>query len=116
MSAAFASAFRDGAAKAVIIGTDVPELDAATAHRAFDLLTEHDAVVGPTVDGGYYLLGMKRPGLDLFTGVPWSSKAVLEKTIGLLRRKSASFATLPEVADIDTEDDYLKYVERWERS
>ncbi len=116
MRAGFDRAFHDGAERVVVIGTDVPELEAARVRRAFDMLSTHQAVIGPTVDGGYYLLGMKKPGLDVFTGVPWGTGSVLEKTLGLLRDLSATFAMLPELADIDTEEDYLAYVERWERS
>lgn len=115
MRHAFREAFRRGAAQAVIVGTDVPELDLALVTGAYRSLCDHDVVIGPSTDGGYYLLGMVAPGVDLFADVPWSTPGVLPATLRLIARKGATVALLPERSDIDTEEDYRHYLSRRRR-
>lgn len=112
MQNAFNRTFGKGAGRAVIIGTDVPELDLVTLEHAFDALSAHDVVIGPASDGGYYLLGMKAPTKELFDGIVWSSGMVLHDTHLRLRRLHLSFVQLQELADIDTVTDYNAYLER----
>jgi uncharacterized protein len=112
MQHAFRLAFDAGAAQAVIIGTDVPELDAATVLTSFDLLATHDLSIGPSTDGGYYLLGMQSPGYDVFSGVPWSTEAVYAETLRLCERSNLRCAHLPEFTDIDTLEQYEAYRRR----
>lgn len=112
MRNAFDRTFADGATQTVIIGTDVPELDARTLHSSFAYLTSHDIVIGPSTDGGYYLLGMNVPTKDVFDGIVWSSSAVTETTLARIEAGNYSFALLPVLSDIDTEEDYRAYVQR----
>ena len=65
---------------AVIIGTDCPGLTTGDLDAAFDALADHDVVLGPALDGGYYLLGLRRFCPDLFAGIPWSTPQVLSLT------------------------------------
>lgn len=85
----------------VVAGTDLPDLGPREVQKAFSLLRDRDAVLGPAADGGYYLVGLKEP-VDIFSGIPWSTPRVLGRTLqraGLLGLRSA---LLPEKADVDT--------------
>ncbi len=86
----------------VIVGSDIPALDAAHVARAFALLGGHDWVFGPATDGGYWLIGARRrPVLrDPFHGVRWSSAHALNDTLANLA--GARIAYLEELADVDT--------------
>lgn len=112
MARSFQRAFAAGASKAVIIGSDCPELTDDGIAEAFARLDAADFVLGPTTDGGYYLLGMKQPELSVFQGVAWSTPAVLEQTLAIIRALGRSPALLPTLPDIDTEDDWRAYRQR----
>jgi hypothetical protein len=105
MEAAFRSAFADGAERVVIVGSDLPDLTAALLRRAFGALDEHPAVLGPALDGGYYLLGMRAMIPGVFDGVPWSTDAVLARTLQRMRAAGIEPALLPALADVDEADD-----------
>jgi rSAM/selenodomain-associated transferase 1 len=96
----------------VLVGSDTPELDAAVVARAFRMLARCDAVFGPALDGGFWLVGLKgelrlRPP---FGAVRWSTRHALADTLANLRR--ASVALLPPLADIDTPEDYRRWRSR----
>ena len=91
--------------RAVLIGTDCPSLDNEKIERAFALLDDHDIVLGPAVDGGYYLLGLSTPGPELFSGIDWGTSEVLEKTIQAAKIAQLDIAMLDELYDVDTIDD-----------
>ncbi|WP_375419489.1 TIGR04282 family arsenosugar biosynthesis glycosyltransferase [uncultured Hymenobacter sp.] len=105
MSAAFQAAFAAGATAAVVIGTDCPDLSAELLEKAFQALATHDAVLGPAVDGGYYLLGMKALIPDFFLNKPWSTAAVRAATLTDARRLGLRVAELPQLRDVDTAAD-----------
>lgn len=94
---------------ALLIGTDVPDISKAVIVQAFDLLCLHDVVIGPAEDGGYYLIGMKQAHAALFDGIAWSTPEVLPATLGKIAMLGLSYALLPELADIDTIEDYQKW-------
>jgi len=91
--------------KAAVIGSDIPELDADVVREAFRHLDRCDVVLGPTPDGGYYLIGLKDAYPVLFTNIPWSTDRVLEITMKEVRRARLQFALLTEISDVDTPDD-----------
>ena len=98
----------DGAqsgARAVLIGTDVPSVDRATLRQAFDSLCCVDVVVGPAVDGGYYLVGMNQLYEQLFCDVAWSTGEVLPETVRRCRRLGLTLDLVGEKQDVDTLDD-----------
>ena len=103
MSNAFNKAFTLGAKKTVIIGTDVPDISNNLIASSFSLLDEKDFVIGPSIDGGYYLLGMKNLNCDLFSGIGWSTETVLDHTINRIEKNNFSFAKLKQLHDIDDE-------------
>lgn len=96
--------------KAVLIGSDIPTLDATTIVRAFRHLDECDVVIGPSKDGGYYLIGMKRPCAELFQDISWSSNLVLNQTIQKARASALEIVQMEQQSDIDT---YADVVEFW---
>lgn len=102
---AFDEARQTGADAAVAIGTDCPTLDEATVQRAFDALAEHDVVLGPASDGGYYLIGMRRPHPELFEGIDWGGERVLAQTRDRLERLGLRTAMLPVRDDVDEPGD-----------
>lgn len=112
MKNAFGHTFRDGVSATVIIGTDIPDLTGETLQTAFDQLRKFDTVIGPSTDGGYYLLGMTRPGRDLFEGMQWSTGSVLSDTVARLRKLCASYGFVETLSDIDTFEDYEEYLRR----
>lgn len=112
MRHAFNKTFDDGATETVIIGTDVPELDAYTVSAAFDAFLNFDIVVGPSTDGGYYLLGMKLPTKDIFDAIAWSTGSVIQQTLEKLDLLNLSVTLLKTLSDVDTETDYRAYLER----
>ena len=112
MEAAFSEAFAAGASKVVIIGSDCPELDAEMLEAAFDALDRNDFVLGPTPDGGYYLLGMKHTDDSVFRGIAWSTDAVRNATLQKIAAAGKTCALLPDLPDIDTEEDWRAYEQR----
>lgn len=110
MENAFEKVFSSGAEKAVIIGTDVPDLSKNIIEEAFKTLDDNDIVIGPSKDGGYYLLGMKKIYPELFNGIEFSTNTVFNETINQIEKLNLSFCTLPELQDIDTEDDLINWL------
>ena len=106
MSRAFESIFHEQYDKILVIGTDCYELTAAIIQKAFHALDEYDAVIGPSADGGYYLLGMKKYYPFLFQNKVWSTATVCETTIQDFITNQLHHTTLPILNDIDTESDW----------
>jgi rSAM/selenodomain-associated transferase 1 len=105
MSASFREIFSKDFSKAVIIGTDVPDINSNLINAAAAKLDEHDIVIGPSSDGGYYLLGMKRLLPEIFKDIEWSTSLVLQKTLDKIRLLNLTVGLLDELIDIDTEHD-----------
>lgn len=98
---AIAGAFARGGKRVIVIGGDCPGLDEMTLGAASRALDTADVVIGPALDGGYYLIGLKRPAAELFRGIAWSSPTVLESTLSRLREAGLSYARLPAKEDVD---------------
>ncbi len=110
MSAAFEIVFELGAEKALIIGTDLPDISAESIEEAAEGLKKTEAVIGPAADGGYYLLGVKKYDPELFIDIKWSTGAVFEQTISKLAEKKITTSLLPEMNDIDTKEDLILWL------
>ncbi len=125
---AFASILKNHE-KACIIGSDCPTLSVAILESAFEALDNHDFVVGPSTDGGYYLLGMNAPQYlsdnkseirnpkseieppqYLFENMVWSTENVLSETLKRIKKQDKTVALLPELTDVDEEKDWLNYL------
>lgn len=107
MKNAFIKCFDDGYKKVAIIGSDSPTLPALYIMEAFN--TDQEVVIGPTVDSGYYLVGMNRGITDIFGGVSWGTEKVLPQTLERLREKGAGLKLLPLWYDVDLPED-LKFL------
>lgn len=107
MSDAFSEVFNAGFGQAVIIGSDCLQLQAQVIEDAFAILQYKDLVIGPANDGGYYLLGMKKMHEFIFRNKDWSTDSVLKQTFEDVARHQLSVGLLPELIDIDTEEDWL---------
>ena len=94
-----------GAKKAVITGADIPDLTSRIVIEAFEILDHADVVVGPAIDGGYYLIGMKSPIPGLFSNIPWSTGDVFSETIRAIKNSGKSYGVLPVLTDLDTIED-----------
>lgn len=90
-----------GENKVVVIGADCPQLSDRQIAEAFELLDSKDVVVGPSEDGGYYLLGMKSEVVDVFAGVQWSTPQVLSHTIEALEQQGKGYALMDVQTDVD---------------
>ncbi|MEW6338975.1 MAG: TIGR04282 family arsenosugar biosynthesis glycosyltransferase [Acidobacteriota bacterium] len=101
MAASFARHFRRGAETVVLVGSDCPYLLASHLRAAAAACLAVDVVLGPALDGGYWLLGQRAPGADLFTGVPWSSPLTLDATRGRLAALGVSHRELESLRDVD---------------
>jgi rSAM/selenodomain-associated transferase 1 len=93
---------------AVLVGTDIPGLAAADVGTAFRALhgSRVDVVLGPTHDGGYYLIGMKQADRGVFEGIVWGGSAVYQDTLARLKRRGRRWQALREHHDVDTPQDY----------
>jgi rSAM/selenodomain-associated transferase 1 len=105
MASAFAEAFRRGARRVALVGSDVPSIAREDVLDALESLDEHDVVVGPATDGGYYLLALKRPEPELFRDVPWSTADVLATTLDRAAGLGHSVRVLRARGDVDTAED-----------
>jgi rSAM/selenodomain-associated transferase 1 len=107
MKNAFRTVFSQGVASAILIGTDIPDLPARIIDEALTSLTGHDAVLGPTYDGGYYLIGFRADTFlpQAFDGISWSSPEVFAQTLCALETAGCRVHVLQRWRDIDTFED-----------
>jgi rSAM/selenodomain-associated transferase 1 len=106
MAAFFAEQFEADAGAVILVGTDSPTLQASFILQAFQELERSDVVIGPSTDGGYYLIGCTRLMPELFEGIRWSTSLVLADTVASLRGRGWRLALLPPWYDVDTLDDW----------
>jgi hypothetical protein len=114
MANAFEAAFAEGGDRALLVGTDLPDLPSRHIEAADQALGAADAVLGPSGDGGYYLIGFTRNGYEpaVFQGIPWSTDAVFRITEKILIRSRRSLHILPEWQDVDTLADLHALLQR----
>jgi rSAM/selenodomain-associated transferase 2/rSAM/selenodomain-associated transferase 1 len=93
---------------ACVIGTDTPGIDRSTMAEAFEALERHDVVIGPATDGGYYLIGLRRPTPHLFSEISWSTDSVLSQTLERAGDIGASVTLLGQKSDVDVLADVPK--------
>lgn len=105
MSNAVKKVLGSGYESALVIGSDIPELKAENLTRAFDTLKSCDVVLGPSEDGGYWLIGMKEFIPEAFNLSSWGNAGVLERTIEQLRTLGFTHEFADTLQDIDTPED-----------
>ncbi|PIQ88796.1 MAG: glycosyltransferase [Candidatus Omnitrophica bacterium CG11_big_fil_rev_8_21_14_0_20_42_13] len=104
---AFKDTFKKGAKKVIAIGTDSPFIDNELIINAFDKLNSSQCVIGPSLDGGYYLLGTSRFMPHIFKNIAWGSDTVAKATEDLLKRKGVKYALLGRGFDVDNTADLV---------
>ncbi len=109
MKDGFQKVFADGNQKVIIIGSDCASLTPEIVLDAFQQLDNHDFVIGPADDGGYYLLGMNSFEPTVFDHVTWSTETVLSQTITNIKALNKNHALLTVLSDIDYEEDWKKH-------
>lgn len=97
-----------GGRAVIVVGSDCPGLDPDRIDQAAEALKGSDVVVGPSLDGGYYLIGLNRPRPELFEGVPWSTERVFESTMERIDAAGLDVSVLPTERDLDTPEDLLE--------
>jgi len=114
MKNAFKDVFERGFSRAVIIGSDIPDLKISILDMAFNSLHANDMVIGPSADGGYYLIGFRHNSFlpEVFKGISWGTDTVLKDTLKILREKNYKAHFLPELRDVDTIEDLKALYER----
>jgi uncharacterized protein len=105
MANAFAAGFAAGFARVVIVGVDCPGLDESGILAAFAMLHDREVVFGPAIDGGYYLIGLRRFIPELFVAVDWGTERVLAQSVNHLSRLGLSFGQLEPLGDVDVAAD-----------
>src|SRR5574337_323346 len=103
----FEQLFSLGCERALAIDSDTPTLPTAYLERAIELLADTgiDVVLGPSEDGGYYLIGLRRPHPELFEDIAWSTSHVLSQTLQRSQEQRLQVACLDPWYDVDTPDD-----------
>lgn len=104
-STLFAKSYR----QVVLIGSDLPFMTSNLLMKAKQLLESCDCVIGPAVDGGYYLMGISRPIPEIFSGIPWSTAQVLRQTLQTLDSLSMRYEQLSVYRDVDDWADLAYY-------
>ncbi|HEX7534863.1 MAG TPA: TIGR04282 family arsenosugar biosynthesis glycosyltransferase [Syntrophales bacterium] len=107
MKLAFLRCFSEGARSVVLIGSDIPDLPARIVDEAFCALDKYGTVIGPSHDGGYYLLGFRQDTLNegIFATLPWGAETVFQETMNILHMACARVHVLPIWWDIDKYED-----------
>lgn len=108
MRFAFRKAFQQGCGNVLLIGSDLPELKSRHLELALDRLRDYDLVLGPGLDGGYWLVGMKQL-YDIFEGVAWGESTVWDQTIKKGNALGLKIGLLDPLRDIDTFDDLRQW-------
>jgi len=107
MGNAFLEVFSTGVERAVLIGSDIPEIDDDLLEGYFKMLRTFPMVLGPAADGGYYLIGFQKQRFDprLLSGVEWSTELVFEQTLEKARSLELPCYVGQELQDVDTIED-----------
>jgi rSAM/selenodomain-associated transferase 1 len=105
MADAFNIAFDEGNKKVLLLGTDIPSLTVSIIQKAFADLEQNDSVLGQTMDGGYYLIGLKSSADFLFKNMMWSTNTVFSETHARIENNGMTCGQLPLLRDIDTLED-----------
>lgn len=96
---------QQGVKRAILIGTDIPSLPAQHITQAFELLKHKDVVLGPSTDGGYYLVGLSRSCPEIFQNINWSTPTVLSETTDATQNHHYTLGLVPPWFDVDTPEE-----------
>jgi len=107
---------KTGYKKFIIMGTDCLTLESEEIEKVIRKLDQNDLVLGPCLDGGYYLIGLKRVETKLFRNIKWSTDLVLEQTLKKAQKEQMKVWLLPKKNDIDNRKSLLKYLNKDQNS
>lgn len=104
MKNSFTTAFKKGYQRAILMGSDSPDLPQEYLKQAFSILKTHDVVLGPAIDGGYYLIGFQNKTFypSIFKDISWGTHTVLQETLSKIKKTHYTIGFLPTWSDIDT--------------
>ena len=107
MANAFSEVFADGFEKAVLVGSDIPDLPLRIIHQAFSALDREGAALGPAADGGYYMIAFRKSVFlpSVFENISWSTDKVLAQTLTAFKEAGTPVHLLEKWRDIDTVED-----------
>jgi len=114
LAASFVSGFRAKRSKIILVGADCPDVSPAILGAAFDAMPQADLVIGPALDGGYYLIGMHGLHPELFVNIAWGTARVLIQTIDKAACRKLIIRQMEPLHDIDRPED-LKYFRHYTR-
>lgn len=113
----FLDIFSKGYKKVVLMGSDIPDIKGEDILLSFNILDTKDIVLGPSYDGGYYLIGMKNLNKNIFNITKkWGGKSVLEATIDISNNDGLAVGLAPKYRDIDTREDLFEFINKYEYS
>ena len=118
MGNAFRECFSEGFQQALLLGSDIPDLPEKMIADGFAALQDPGAVIGPSLDGGYYLIGFTSATFlpEVFAGIPWGADNVFEKTVRIFNIRNHDFSILPAQRDMDTFEDLEDLMKRHRNS
>ena len=108
---AFERRFRENYDRVVVVGSDCPFLRRRQLAQSVESLERMPVVLGPACDGGYWLVAQRHPGVDLFSGIPWSIPATLAASRKRLEALQTPWIELEELDDVDTIEDLRRALE-----
>lgn len=109
MEQGFREVFAEGQDRAIVIGSDCPGITTDYLKEALSALDDHDLVIGPALDGGYTLLGMRTLEPSLFRDMEWSTERVLPDTLARAEAAGLSVCQLAPLSDVDYLEDWQHY-------
>ena len=114
----FNYSFEKGFERSIAVASDVPEISEGIIGDAFKILQNKDAVIGPSYDGGYYLVGFKKKSYrtDIFDDISWSTNLVFDETLEKIEAHNLQYSVLDKLNDMDTIDDIRKFLIRNEKN
>ncbi len=118
MKNSFTDVFTKGFQRAVLVGSDSPDLPEKYIEQALSILKTQDIVLGPTIDGGYYLIGFNKNTFTsgVFEDIPWGNQMVFQKTSMKIKQAHRSLGLLPVWSDVDTIADLKHLIQRAENT
>ena len=111
MQLAASTLFAEGYRRLLLVGTDLPSLPLSIYRDALAQLDRHPVVLGPALDGGYYLLGLRQPASELFDRIPWSTAEVLKATVARAETAGLTVGQLQPWRDVDTIEDLRSIIQ-----